>query len=140
MNNFIFRKLKSDDYEKFIEIINDFRESQFTKEEFINNYYFISQSSDIYVIEYNKKLIATGKLLYERKYIHNICTLGHIEDVCVKKEYRKSGLGKYLISKIVERAKENGCYKVTLNCLDSNIEFYKKCNFETSGNQMIIYF
>lgn len=140
MNNFIFRKLNLDDYERFLKLINDFRETYFTKEDFIKNYYFISQCSDTYVMEYNEELIATGKLLYDRKYIHNICTLGHIEDVCVKKEYRNSGLGKNIVSKIVERAKENGCYKVTLNCLDTNVDFYKKCNFEKSGNQMTIYF
>lgn len=135
-----FRKLKLNDYKQFLHLINDFRETYFTEEMFINSYYFISQSSDIYVIEYNNELIASGKLLYDRKYIHNICTLGHIEDVCVKKEYRKEGLGKYLINKIVERAKENGCYKVSLNCLDFNVDFYKKCKFEKTGNEMTIYF
>lgn len=136
----IFRKLKINDYEEFLSLINDFRKTYFTKEDFIKNFYFISQSSDIYVLEYNNKLIACGKLLYERKYINNICTLGHIEDVCVKEGYRKYGLGKLIITKIVERSKENGCYKVTLNCLDYNVAFYKKCNFEKSGNQMTIYF
>ena len=136
----IFRKLTINDYDFFLALINDFRETTFTKEEFIENLNTILQSSEIYVVECNNKLIATGTIIYETKFIFNICRLAHIEDVCVKKEYRGQGLGKYMLSKLVSIAKEKKCYKVTLDCADTNVTFYEKCNFEKRGNQMTVFF
>ena len=136
----IFRKLTINDYDFFLALINDFRETTFTKEEFIENLNTILQSSEIYVVECNNKLIATGTIMYETKFIFNICRLAHIEDVCVKKEYRGQGLGKYMLSKLVSIAKEKKCYKVTLDCADTNVTFYEKCNFEKRGNQMTVFF
>ena len=136
----IFRKLTVDDYDLFLALINDFRETIFTKEEFIENLNTILQSSEIYVVESNNKLIATGTIMYETKFIFNICQLAHIEDVCVKKEHRGQGLGKYMLSKLVSIAKDKKCYKVTLDCADTNVSFYEKCNFEKRGNQMTVFF
>lgn len=136
----IFRKLTVDDYDTFLALINDFRETAFTKEEFAENLNTILQSSEIYVVESNNKLIATGTIMYETKFIFNICQLAHIEDICVKKEHRDQGIGKYMLSKLVTVAKEKKCYKVTLDCADTNVAFYEKCNFEKRGNQMTVFF
>ena len=136
----IFRKLTVDDYDSFLALINDFRDTVFTKEEFAENLNTILQSSEIYVVESNNKLIATGTIMYETKFIFNICQLAHIEDICVKKEHRDQGIGKYMLSKLVTVAKEKKCYKVTLDCADTNVAFYEKCNFEKRGNQMTVFF
>jgi glucosamine-phosphate N-acetyltransferase len=136
----IFRKLTIHDYHSFLALINDFRESTFTEEEFVENLNTIMQSSEIYVVESNNTLIATGTIIYETKFIFNICKLAHIEDVCVKMEHRGQGLGKYILSKLVSVAKERKCYKVTLDCADTNVAFYEKCNFEKRGNQMTVFF
>lgn len=135
-----FRKINEYDYDEFLSLINDFKKSSFTEEQFVNTLYSIYNNSDIYVLQYGNTLIATGKLLFEKKFIHNICILGHIEDVCVKKEYRNCGIGKIFIKQIIEEAKNNGCYKVTLNCLEQNELFYKKSGLNTVGKQMSIYF
>ena len=140
INNTIFRKLTIHDYDSFLILINDFRNTSFTKERFIEIFNNSSLHSDIYILEYNNTLIATATLLYETKFIFNTCIVGHIEDVCIKTEYRKHGLGKYIISKVVDIAKENKCYKVTLDCADDNVDFYIKCNFEKRGNQMTVFF
>jgi len=136
----IFRKLTIHDYHSFLALINDFRESTFTEEEFVENLNTIMQNSEIYVVESNNTLIAIGTIIYETKFIFNICKLAHIEDVCVKMEYRGQGLGKYILSKLISVAKERKCYKVTLDCADTNMAFYEKCNFEKRGNQMTIFF
>jgi glucosamine-phosphate N-acetyltransferase len=136
----IFRKLTINDYQSFLLLIKDFRATSFTKEMFIENLNKIMHSSDIYIVEYQNQLIATGTIIYETKFIFNICTLAHIEDICVKIEYRNQSLGKYIVNKLVDIAKENKCYKVTLDCADTNIAFYEKCNFEKRGNQMTVFF
>ena len=139
-SNLLFRKLESRDYDSFLSLINEFRETNFTASQFVDTLFCISLHSDIYVVEYEKQLIATATLLYEKKFIHHLCILGHIEDVCVRSTYRKHGLGKYIISNLVEVAREKKCYKITLDCADDTVEFYQKCNFSRNGNQMSLYF
>jgi glucosamine-phosphate N-acetyltransferase len=136
----LFRHLRNDDYLFYLSLIRDFRDTTFTEEQFCSTLDTMVQTSDIIVIEEAGELIACGTLLYETKLIHNISKVGHIEDVCIKKEHRGKQLGKKLITYMTELAKEKGCYKVTLYCEDSNVEFYKKCNFNCVGNQMIVDF
>ena len=135
-----FRRLQNRDYEPYLALIRDFRETTFTEEQFWSTLDTISKTSDIIVIEEGGELIACGTLLYETKMIHNISKVGHIEDVCIKREHRGKQLGKQLIAYMVELAKEKGCYKVTLYCEEGNVEFYKKCNFTDAGHQLIVDF
>jgi glucosamine-phosphate N-acetyltransferase len=139
-DHIVFRKVTPQDYIAYQSIINDFRETSFTETQFQETLRYCDAYSDIMVLEYKNRLIATATIVYERKFIFNICTLAHIEDVCVTPDFRKYGLGKLLVTKLVEMAKEKGCYKVTLDCADHNVDFYTKCNFEKRGNQMTIYF
>jgi glucosamine-phosphate N-acetyltransferase len=136
LNNIIVRKIKLNDYNSFLKLINDFRETNFTIEQFENTLHTINNNSDIIVLEYNNELIGTGTIIYEYKFIFNISCLAHIEDVCIKKEYRNKGLGIFLINELIKFAELKKCYKITLDCSDLNIGFYKKCKFEKRGNQM----
>ena len=135
MDTFICRAITFNDYDKFHTLINDFRETTFSFEQFqeiLNK----SSNTDILVLELNNELVATGKVLYEYKFIFNTCCLAHIEDVCVKKEYRNKGLGKYMLTELIHLARQKECYKIVLDCSDDNRLFYEKCNFERRGNQM----
>jgi len=134
--DFIYRKLNISDYEKYIIMINEFRETSFSSKQFIETLNYISQFSEIWVVEYDNDLIATGTVIYEKKFIHNNGILCHIEDICVKKSHRKLGIGKLLINKLMDLAKEKGCYKVTLVCNKENTNFYKKCGLDEIGYQM----
>ena len=64
----------------------------------------------------------------------------HIEDVVVDSTVRGKGLGKLIITKLVELAEAAGCYKVVLDCSEANVGFYKKCGFEQKEVQMACYF
>ena len=135
-----FRTLQHSDYLSYLELIRDFRETTFTQEHFYSTLDTMVQTSDIIVLEEDDELIACGTLLYETKLIHNISKVGHIEDVCIKKAHRGKKLGKQLIAYMAELAKKKGCYKVTLYCDESNVEFYKKCNFTCVGHQLTMDF
>lgn len=136
----MIRKLTASDYLSFLPLIRDFRDTTFTEEQFYSTLDAISQTSDIIVMEENGELIATATLFYETKFIHNISKVGHIEDVCIKKEHRGKRLGMQLITYMAQLAREKGCYKVTLYCEDYNVDFYRKCKFKCVGNQMIMDF
>lgn len=59
-----------------------------------------------------------------------------LEDVFVEKEYRKRGIGSYLVNKAIELARENGCYKIiaTSRFERENIHhFYEKLGFKKWG-------
>ena len=96
----------------------------------------MKHSSDIWTVEHNSELIGTATIIYERKFIFNRCILAHIEDVCVKESYRRKGIGRLLIQKLMDEAKEKKCYKITLDCASHNIPFYTACGLDTRGTQM----
>ena len=58
----------------------------------------------------------------------------HLDDLCVDEKYRKQGIGESLYQKVVETAKENNCYEVTLNVWPGNdaaLKFYEKMGMKT---------
>lgn len=88
---------------------------------------------NIYVGIINENIVGTITLLIEPKIIHNGSKVGHIEDVVVDSDHRKMGIGMKLIEYAVEIAKQEGCYKVILDCDTENTGFYNKCGFKTKG-------
>jgi glucosamine-phosphate N-acetyltransferase len=140
MDSIKIRILNKDDYSQYFDLINIFRKTSFTNNDFINNLLKINNNSNIWVIELNNKLIATGTLLYEYKFIHNISKIAHIEDICVDNNYRGKNYGKILMKHLIDEAKKEKCYKVTLYCKEDLENFYKSCNMEKNGVQMAIYF
>lgn len=67
-------------------------------------------------------------------FFHNFSTFKgkpgiYLEDLYVKPEYRGKGIGKSLLNKLIETAKERNCARVEWAVLDWNkpaIDFYKK--------------
>ena len=45
----------------------------------------------------------------------------YIDDICVDAEYRRSGVGKKLYEYVIQYAKKNNCFNVTLNVWDGNV-------------------
>jgi glucosamine-phosphate N-acetyltransferase len=133
---FELRKLTENDYDEYLSVINEFRTTFFTKDQFIETLKYVNAYSEIWVMMADGAMVATGTIIYERKYIFNNAYLAHIEDVCVVEKCRKKGYGKDIVTKLMNRAKEHGCYKVTLDCNISNAPFYEKCRLEQRGVQM----
>ena len=137
---FEIRKLNENDYDRYYNLINMFRETTFTKDSFIETLKLIKhQNSNIWVIDLNGVLVGTATILYEYKFIHNICKLAHIEDVCIHSDYRGKGYGKILLNYLFNEAKSNNCYKITLYCNDDLEQFYNNANLEKRGIQMAKY-
>lgn len=101
---------------------------------------FITEhGNNVWVIERDDKIVASGTLFIEPKLIHVMGKVGHIEDVVVDVDYRNTGLGMLLIDTLVEEAKRQNCYKIVLDCNDDNVSFYERCGFTRKGNMMAIY-
>ena len=103
---------------------------------------FESMTTDMYVIRdiSSDIIVDAGSLFIEKKFIHNLSSVGHIEDIVVDKDYRGLGLGKSIMDHLISVAKDNKCYKVILNCNKDNIEFYNKCGFKEKETEMVLYF
>ena len=54
----------------------------------------------------------------------------YIDDLCVDEDLRGQGIGKVIYEYVVDYARQQGCYNVTLNvwsCNPAAMKFYEKC-------------
>jgi glucosamine-phosphate N-acetyltransferase len=82
------------------------------------------------------EIIGSNTLLIEQKFIHNGGKVGHIEDVVTKNGYEGMGIGRALVGTSLRFAAQMNCYKVTLDCSEKNVPFYKKIGFKEYGLSM----
>jgi len=147
MSRWEIRRLQvSDLHDDYFEIIHQLSPPE--DESYVYNYLelerWFSQLNDehrvyiLYDMECNK-IVGTSTLLLEKKLSHNFGTVAHIEDVIIHNQYRGHGLGKMLIEYLKYKADIESCYKIVLDCLEDNVEFYEKCGFTQYGRQMVIY-
>ena len=143
---FQIRKLEESDYHLgYLNVLTDLTTvGRISNEEWTERYREISSNPfiEIWVIHdtSNNRIIGTGTLLVEPKFIHECGRVGHIEDVVVRKNIHGGGFGKKIVTFLAEQAKIRGCYKVILDCTEKTIGFYEKCGFVKKATQMAIYF
>ena len=136
LQNLIFREIKSNDFTKYMNLMFEFTnyKHSINEDQFINEITNMKDNCKIIVIEYNNNIIGAGSI-FKIKKLHNN-PVGQIEDIIITEQYRKYGLGKQLIDKLINIGyNDYNCYKIILNCLKKNIGFYEKCNFKLSGIQ-----
>ena len=134
---------KNDYYNGFLQLLEQLtvvNSNQISYANFCEQY--DNLKNEIYIIKNNltNKIVATGSIFIEPKFIRNLSSVAHIEDIVVDKEYRGYGLGKLIINYLTNIAKDKKCYKVILDCSDDNIGFYENCGFTKKGNEMALYF
>ena len=140
-DDLILRYIKETDFESYLNIMYQFTNYKFniTNEDFINTLINFNKNNlcDIIVI-YSKnknKIIGVGSIFKITK-LHNN-PIGQIEDVFIDETYRNLGYGRLIINNLIQIGiTKFNCYKIILNCLKKNEEFYKKCNFENVGYEM----
>ncbi|PRD23687.1 UNVERIFIED_CONTAM: glucosamine 6-phosphate N-acetyltransferase [Trichonephila clavipes] len=111
-----------------------FRET-FQEMKSCKNRYFITVIEDLST----NQVIGTATLAIEKKFIHSAGLRARLEDVVVNNEYRGKQLGKLVVITIRLLAEHIGCYKITLDCKDKMVKFYKQFGFtcETGNNNMM---
>lgn len=86
---------------------------------------------DLYNVIFNEKIARVLIAQLDEKvvgyclYFYNMSTFKgrkgiYIEDIYVRPEYRKNGIGKKMLCKIRDIAKENNCGRIEWCCLDWN--------------------
>jgi len=92
------------------------------------------------ILDPASRIVGTGALIVERKFIHNLGLVGHIEDIAVSKDQQGKKLGLRIIQALDFVAEKVGCYKSILDCSETNEGFYVKCGFKRAGLEMAHYY
>ncbi|ORY66589.1 acyl-CoA N-acyltransferase [Pseudomassariella vexata] len=145
-DSYNIRPLQRDDYNKgFLDClrvlthVGDVTEAQF-QERFD---WMVTQGKGVHyilVIEHESRIVGTGALVVERKFIHDLGSVAHVEEVSILEVFQSKGLGLRLLNALSSVAKNVGCYKSTLGCSEKNEPFYVKCGYDGSGRIMSEYY
>lgn len=107
-------------------------------------YDWMSARNDEYfllcITDSSNAIVGTGALIVERKFIHQLGLVGHIEDIAVAKDQQGKKLGLRIIQALDFVAEKVGCYKTILDCSEANEGFYVKCGFKRAGLEMAHYY
>ena len=140
MSELIIRKIIESDLENgFLESLDSLRKASNLEQSSAKNILkniLENENHIIHVAEIDGKIVGSTTLLIEPKFIHQGGSVGHIEDVVVKKEFEGSGIGIKLVLSLLDIAKERKCYKTILNCEDELVSFYEKIGFRQKTNEM----
>ncbi|OTA98238.1 hypothetical protein M426DRAFT_70197 [Hypoxylon sp. CI-4A] len=140
------RSLRLSDYEAgFLDCLRVLTTvGEISKDQFAERYQWMSSQDTYYVLVIEDttrgKIVGTGALLVERKFIHSLGLVGHIEDIAVAKDQQGKKLGLRLIQALDFIAEKVGCYKTILDCSEANEGFYVKCGFRRAGLEMAHYY
>lgn len=116
-----------------------------TTQKFVENLECINEMGSIIVgvvndNSNNYEIVASGTIIIEPKIIRGGKCVGHIEDIVVAKHMRGKGISQEILKRLKDYARDNNCYKVTLECFEEVKKIYSKCGFKVNGVQMVDYF
>lgn len=141
----VIRRLEETDYNKeYLQLLKQLTSVDPDKisrkdfKEFMEN---LNENHMIFVIEdlESKIIIGTITILIEKKIIHNLGIVVHIEDLVIHMDYRKKGLGNKLLEFAKGISKECKAYKIILDCSNELEIFYNKHDFKKMNIQMALY-
>ena len=133
MSKVIFRNIEKKDLDQVFVLLNQLKQIEIDTidkdkawSDFINN-----TSSNSVVGLYNNKIVAYGSVVIENKVRGEVA--GHIEDIVVDSEVRGKMIGVSLIKELIKVAENKGCYRITLFCKETLVNFYGRNGFEVNN-------
>ncbi|TVY54734.1 Glucosamine 6-phosphate N-acetyltransferase [Lachnellula cervina] len=152
-DGYTFRTLRRSDYKLgHLDVLADLAHiGDISEEEWTERFDFLAKCEGTYFVlviveagddenREEKRIVGTGTLLVERKFLFKLGIQGHIEDIGIKADQQGKGLGLKMLKALDSIAKDVGCYKTILDCSAKNEGFYVKCGYEKAGTEMQHYF
>lgn len=125
-------KLYKNEYEGILSCYNEGFDNEYVSYEDFKqygaDYYFVYLRED-------KEIVATAMGILKYSLLHDKPSM-RIENVVVKERYRGNRFGYTVVNRLVELAKDKGCYKVDLSCSNKNVVFYERLGFRLHENTM----
>lgn len=142
-----YRKLTQDELEVFIDVrINQLREegaeADIDLRPALRDYYLRHMSDGTFVSWLavdGDKIVGTSGMSFVEKPPYFSCPSGKIgllSSMYTSKEYRRQGIGKELLTRVVNEAKEYGCGTVQITASDMGVLLYENFGFVKNGNFM----
>lgn len=89
---------------------------------------YLRSRSDTYVVlvitNSENWVLCSGTLMIERKFTHDMCLVGHVQDLLVGEGQSGKNLGGRMLEALDRVARERGCYKTMVCTNESNEEFH----------------
>lgn len=142
-----YRKLLKKDLDTFIEMrINQLREEG-AKEDMdlkpaLQDYYNRHMADGTFVSWIavdGQKIVGTSGISFVEKPPYFGCPsgkMGLLSSMFTSEEYRRQGIAKELLSKVVNEAREYGCGTVQITASDMGVFLYRDFGFVENGNFM----
>lgn len=73
------------------------------------------KNHELYVIKHDGEIVATFALFFIQHFSHSGASSAIMEDVAVRTDWQRQGIGKIMNSFACKRAKEMNCYKIVLS-------------------------
>lgn len=145
--NIIFQKLTEKELDAFIEIrINQLREEGATENidlrPALKDYYNRHMADGTFVSWIamdGNTIIGTSGMSFVEKPPYFGCPNGRIgilSSMFTSSQYRRKGIAKELLSRVVQEAKEYGCGVVQITASDKGVLLYTDFGFKKNGNFM----
>jgi len=130
-HNFTITKAGIADFEDIFDCIQELAEFERAPEKVTNSPEQMKLEKDFFECYIARDIEGNtlGIALYFFAYYTWVGKSLYLDDIYVKEQYRRTGIGKALLKKVFETAKEENCSRVRFQVLDWNtnaIEFYKK--------------
>lgn len=142
-----YKKLTEKELDKFIQMRIDQLREEGAKEEIdlkpaLENYYLKHMKEGTFIswlaID-NGKIIGTSGMSFVEKPPYFACPSGKIgllSSMFTSKEYRRKGIAKELLNRVIQEAKAYGCGTVQITASDMGVKLYTNYVFEKNGNFM----
>ena len=142
-----YRKLTINELNTFIEMrINQLREEGATEEidliPYLRNYYDKHMSDGTFVswLAFDKdKIVGTSGMSFVEKPPYFSCPSGKIgllSSMFTDPDYRRKGIAKELLHRVVEEARKCGCGAVQITASEMGVKLYTAYGFVHNGNFM----
>lgn len=147
MSTISYRKLEKKDISKFIEMrLNQLQEEGaeplFDLQPALNEYYkkHLEDSTFISWLAIDgEEIIATSGMSFTEKppyYSNPSGKIGLLSSMYTLEEYRRKGIAKKLLDKVIQEAKEYGCGAIQITASNMGVLLYTDYGFEKNSNFM----
>lgn len=134
MGLIVISQLLDHDLEDFLKVLSVLRLVDKSKEEVVTIFKRrMDAGIHTFVCKVDGNIVGTASVFFEEKYYG---TVAHVEDVVVRKEFQRQGIGKSMMLFFEKMAKKRGCYKIVLACSQDNIDFYQSLGYLEKDKQM----